>query len=128
MITIARSSVNAVTVTTTEKGSAAHYLFAFYSEAKKTYVYCVCDDTSPFPDRYNQFSIQEMASPNPLLGQVEMKPTGQWYYFIYANSSATNLNPAGLTLLERGMCIVTDSVANTPTFTAGNTTAYVYEP
>lgn len=131
MVRITQGQANSVTVTLTEKGTASHYLWAFQSEATQQTVYCVADDTSPYPERYNEFSITEMASsPDPLDAEVTMRPTGQWYYWVYANSSASNLNPSGLTLLERGMCIVTGaaSIITMPTYAGGNVTATVYEP
>ena len=131
MIRLTQGQANAVTVTLTEVGTASHYLFAFTSEATKQTVYCVADDTSPFPNRYNQFTITEVASnPDPLDAEVTLFPTGQWYYRIYANTSASNLSPSGLTLLERGMCIVSGaaSTITLPTYTGGNVTATVYEP
>jgi len=131
LIRIAQNTDNPVTVTLTEKGTASHYLFAFQSEATKETVYCVADDTSAYPERYNQFTITEVASsPAPTDGEVTMRPTGQWYYWVYANTNATNLNPSGLTLLERGMCIVsgTATTITMPTYSGGNVTATVYEP
>jgi hypothetical protein len=132
MIRLAQGQANAVTVTLTEVGTAAHYLFAFTSEQTKQTVYCVADDTSPYPDRYNQFTITDTGAtaPDPLNAEVSMAPTGQWYYYVYANTSATNLDPTGLTVLERGMCILTGAASTVaiPEYTGGNITATVYEP
>jgi hypothetical protein len=97
----------------TEKGSASHYLFQFKDLADNTFSYCVADDTSPYQQRYNAFTITDTPSPTPVDGEVDLDK-GQYKYFIYANSSASNLDPDGLTLLESGMCIVSGT-ETTPT-------------
>ena len=106
MIRITQDSSNLVVVTLTEKGSASHYLFQFKDLADNTFSYCVADDTSPYQQRYNAFTITDTPSPTPVDGEVDLDK-GQYKYFIYANSSASNLDPDGLTLLESGMCVVT---------------------
>lgn len=93
-------------VTTTEKGTASHYLFQFFSLAENTYAYCIADDTSPYEERYNVFTITDTAIPTPADGEVNLD-TGEYKYTIYANSSSSNLDPAGLTSLETGMAYVT---------------------
>ena len=125
MIRITQDSANTVVITTTEKGSASHYLFQFFSLSTNINAYCVADDTSPYPDRYNAFTITDMASPTPTSAEVDLA-TGEYKYFVYANSSSSNLDPSGLTLLESGMCIVsgTDPTVteydNTATYTIYN--------
>lgn len=105
MINITKGQANTIVVTTTEKGSATDYLFSFYSRAEKTTVYCVQQDTSPFTNRYNVFSITEMDTPTATDGEVSLD-SGEFEYRIYANSSSSNLDPTGLTELERGMATV----------------------
>ena len=125
MIRITQDSANTVVITTTEKGSASHYLFRFFSLSTNINAYCVADDTSPYPDRYNAFTITDQASPTPTSAEVDLA-TGEYKYFVYANSSSSNLDPSGLTLLESGMCIVsgTDPTVteydNTATYTIYN--------
>jgi hypothetical protein len=106
LIRITQDSSNLVVVTLTEKGSASHYLFQFKDLADNTFSYCVSDDTSPYQQRYNAFTITDTPNPTPTDAEVDLDK-GQYKYFIYANSSASNLDPDGLTLLESGMCVVT---------------------
>jgi hypothetical protein len=122
MIRITQDSANLVVVTTTEKGSASHYLFKFFSLATNISAYCVADDTSPYPARYNAFTITDMVNPTATDAEVDLA-TGEYKYFIYANSSAVNLDPTGLTLLESGMCLVSGVVPTTTTY--DNTATYV---
>ena len=125
MIRITQDSANNVVITTTEKGSASHYLFRFFSLSTNISAYCVADDTSPYPARYNAFTITDQASPTATDGEVDLA-TGEYKYFVYANSSSTNLDPDGLTLLESGMCIVSGTETspteydNTATYTVYN--------
>lgn len=109
MIRITKDSANTVVLTTTEKGTASHYLFQFFNLSTLGYSYCVADDTSPYPERYNAFTITDTVSPTPTDAEVNLAE-GELKYFVYANSSSSNLDPTGLTLLESGMCIVTGTV------------------
>lgn len=122
MIRITQDSANTVVITTTEKGSASHYLFKFFDFTTNTSSYCVADDTSPYPERYNVFTITDTASPTPTDAEVDLA-TGELKYFVYANSSSSNLDPTGLTLLESGMCIVSGTVTEPNTYE--NTKTYV---
>jgi hypothetical protein len=122
MIRITQDSANLVVVTTTEKGSASHYLFKFFSLTTNISAYCVADDTSPYPARYNAFTITDMVNPTATDAEVDLA-TGEYKYFIYANSSSSNLDPTGLTLLESGMCLVSGVVPITTTY--DNTATYV---
>ena len=122
MIRLTQDSANLVVVTTTEKGSASHYLFKFFSLATNISAYCVADDTSPYPARYNAFTIRDLVGPTATNAEVDLA-TGEYKYFIYANSSAVNLDPTGLTLLESGMCLVSGVVPTTTTY--DNTATYV---
>jgi hypothetical protein len=122
MIRLTQDSANLVVVTTTEKGSASHYLFKFFSLATNLNAYCVADDTSPYPARYNAFTITDMVNPTATDAEVDLA-TGEYKYFIYANSSSSNLDPTGLTLLESGMCLVSGVVPITTTY--DNTATYV---
>lgn len=112
-------------ITTTEKGSASHYLFKFFNLSTLDSVYCVADDTSAHQARYNAFTIIETTTPTPVDAEVELE-TGELKYFVYANSSATNLDPTGLVELESGMCLVTGT-ETTPTEYDYNAGYTVYE-
>jgi hypothetical protein len=120
MIRITKGQANTVIVTTTEKGSAAHYLFAFKNMTSNQTKYCIADDTSSFRDRYNAFTITETATPTPTNAQVTLTLEGEYKYTIYGQASASNLNPAGLTAFESGMCIVTGTTTATPTYTGND--------
>lgn len=125
MIRITKNSANTVVITTTEKGSASHYLFQFFNLSTLGYDYCVADDTSAYPERYNTFTITDTSNPTATDAEVDLKE-GELKYFVYANSSAVNLDPTGLTLLESGMCVVTGTTTN-PTEYSNNEGYTIYE-
>lgn len=130
MILINQGQTNKVAVTLYEKTTIAadlvHYLFQFQSTDEKTSVYCIPTDISEFISRYNLFEIAENDDPDPLAGEVSLKPSGQWNYFVYEQESASNLDPTGLTLVESGICRV-DKVNEAPdTYDAPTPTWTVY--
>ena len=126
MINIERNSANEIALTLTEKGTAAYYLFKFQSDNTEAVEYCIATDSSLYPERFNKFTITEQTSPNNLNAEVELPTEGQWRYFVYANSSATNLDPTGLTELESGIVKVTGTTTPVTTYSGGNSNYVVY--
>ena len=126
MINIERNSANEVALTLTEKGTAAYYLFKFQSDNTEAVEYCIATDSSLYPERFNKFTITEQTSPDNLNAEVELPTEGQWRYFVYANSSATNLDPTGLTELESGIVKVTGTTTPVTTYSGGNSNYVVY--
>jgi len=128
VINIDRNSSNDVVVTLTEYGTATYYLFELKSDTTEGVQYCVAQDSSAFPNRFNQFAITEVGSGTPTPTNAEMKlgNDGQWQYFIYANISSSNLDPTGLSLLEQGIVKVNGTPAPTEVYTGGNQTYTVY--
>ena len=126
MINIVRNSANLLALTLTERGTATYYLFKFQSDNTEDVTYCVATDSSAFPDRFNKFTITEQASPNNLNAEVEMTTEGQWRYFVYANSSSSNLDPTGLLELESGIVKVTGTSTPVTSYSGGNSNYVVY--
>ena len=117
---------NEIALTLSEKGSAAYYLFKFQSDNTEAVEYCVATDSSLYPERFNKFTITEQASPDNLNAEVELPTEGQWRYWVYANSSASNLDPTGLTELESGIVKVTGTTTPVTTYSGGNSNYVVY--
>ena len=126
MINIERNTANEIALTLTEKGTATYYLFKFQSDNTEAVKYCIATDSSLFPERYNKFTITEQTSPDNLAAQIELPTEGQWRYFVYANSSSSNLDPTGLLELESGIVKVTGTTTPTTTYSGGNSTYVVY--
>jgi hypothetical protein len=126
LINIERNSANEIALTLTEKGTAAYYLFKFQSDNTEAVEYCIATDSSSYPERFNKFTITETSTPDNLNAEVELPTEGQWRYFVYANSSATNLDPTGLTELESGIVKVTGTTTPVTTYSGGNSNYVVY--
>ena len=126
MINIERNSANEIALTLTEKGTAAYYLFKFQSDNTEAVEYCVATDSSSYPERFNKFTITETSTPDNLNAEVELPTEGQWRYFVYANSSSSNLDPTGLTELESGIVKVTGTTTPVTTYSGGNSNYVVY--
>ena len=126
MINIARNSANEITLTLTERGTATYYLFKFQSDNTEAVEYCIATDSSLYPYRFNKFTITETSTPDNLNAEVELPTEGQWRYFVYANSSSSNLDPTGLTELESGIVKVTGTSTPVTTYSGGNSNYVVY--
>jgi len=126
LINIERNSANEIALTLSEKGTAAYYLFKFQSDNTEAVEYCIATDSSLYPERFNKFTITEQTSPDNLNAEVELPTEGQWRYFVYANSSATNLDPTGLTESESGIVKVTGITTPVTTYSGGNSNYVVY--
>ena len=126
MINIERNSANEIALTLTEKGTAAYYLFKFQSDNTEAVEYCIATDSSLYPERFNKFTITETSTPDNLNAEVELPTEGQWRYFVYANSSSSNLDPTGLTELESGIVKVTGTTTPVTTYSGGNSNYVVY--
>ncbi len=126
MINIERNSANEIALTLTEKGTATYYLFKFQSDNTEAVEYCVATDSSAYPERFNKFVITEQASPDNLNAEVELPTEGQWRYFVYANSSSSNLDPTGLLELESGIVKVIGTSTPVTSYSGGNSNYVVY--
>lgn len=109
-IALNKLSVNRIAPTLYEKTtlSPVHYLFEFISRSRFTKSYCIPTELSTELLRSNIFNIEDKVNPNPLNGEVDLRP-GQYDYNVYEQLSSSNLNPAGLSIVEDGMCRVYDN-------------------
>jgi len=120
MLKFNKASANTIVVTLKEKTtlSPVYYLWQFESKQSGVKRYCIATDISQYKDRYNEFVITETSTPTPTNGQISLAEGGEWNYTVYEQSSNSNLNPTGLTVVERGIA----KVIPTPT------TEYVHTP
>jgi hypothetical protein len=78
------------------------YLFIFTHMLTKqviTKIFAFTDDESDYPDRYNSFIF-------PTAALFTGHPVGQWIYQVYEQVSASNVDPDGLTEVERGITML----------------------
>ena len=126
MVVINKAQSNIVTVTLKEKTTIAnaYYLWEWISKASGEKKYCIQPtDLSAYQDRFNQFTITETASPNPIAGQVTLPTTGEWTYNVYEQASSTNLSPTGKTIVESGLVQVIGTATTDTQYTRTVTTA-----
>ena len=95
-----------ITLTLTEKTTItdANYLFQFTSDQTKEDYFLICQDlaTTEQKKRFNLFDITEGVD-DPLNSKVILGLSGRYHYYIYEQASDTNLDPTGLTIVERGI-------------------------
>jgi len=101
MIRLTKGQTHLVILTLTEKQllTSPNYLFVFTNRSANTEIKFVRlnnTDLSVYKDRYNEFSIVTNTNFATALN-------GQYDYQIYEQASTSNLNPAGLNMLESGI-------------------------
>lgn len=107
MIVLTKGQIQNVYFTLTEKQtiSSPNYLFVFEQRSTNTEVKFVltnAKDLSSHKDRYNKFLLN--------VNQYFLsKLNGQYTYFVYQQTSATNTTTTGLTLLESGIMMLKES-------------------
>lgn len=104
LLLTAGETAETIIVTLNEKRtlSTGYYLFYFESNPKgytATKIYAFAEDDSDYPDRFNEFVINTSVV-------FLNKPAGEWIYKVYEQASSSNVNPAGLTEVERGLLVL----------------------
>lgn len=107
MIQLTKGQTQFVYLTLTEKQtiSSPNYLFTFKNRSTNTevkFVLLYAADVSLFKERYNKFSIK-------VDKYFSSKPRGQWTYSVYEQTSTSNTDETGLTLLESGIMWLNDA-------------------
>lgn len=107
MIYLEKDSVNSFVLTLTEVStlSSPFYLFEFTDEfnTTSTPIYWEGTDTSPYPSRYNLFTLTEPTDINFI--------KGQYTYKVY-ESPVSTLDPTGLDMIEEGRLVVAGVTTN----------------
>lgn len=89
------------------------YLVKFVNDLGSNVKYCILTDESAYPIRTQKFEIVETDTPLSNLttptNQVSLKYKGKWEYFIYEGASFSSVDTTGLTLVEQGKLVVTDT-------------------
>jgi hypothetical protein len=119
MIRLTKGATQNIILTLTEKQllTNPNYLFVFTNRSANTEVKFVRlnnTDISQYKDRYNEFSIVTNTNFATALN-------GQYDYDIYEQTSTSNLNPAGLNLLESGIMELVGTPFNFTEYTTTDT-------
>lgn len=107
MIQLTKGQTQYIYLTLTEKQtiSSPNYLFTFKNRSTNTevkFVLLFAADVSLFKERYNKFSIK-------VDKYFSSKQKGQYTYSVYQQTSTSNTDTTGLTLLESGIMWLNDS-------------------
>jgi hypothetical protein len=107
MIYIDKGQTNEFALTLTESSTITNpvYLFKFTWEMNESLlpVYFIGLDTSPYPNRYNLFNLEE--------GVDATLNIGQYRYEVYETSDPNPVDETGLDKVEEGRMVV-DGVSN----------------
>jgi hypothetical protein len=131
MIWILQGQANIIAVTLTEKCTLESpvFLFRFVNDESQVEYTFIAPDVSDFPTRYNQFSIVETESPDTLHGEVHLPDADFYHYFIYEQSSNTNLDyTLATTLVEVGKMKVPGESREVDSYTPQTNTNKSYTP
>lgn len=97
---------NTVVLTLTEKATIVFpiFLFRFVGKQNGVEYTCIAQDVSGFTYRYNEFIIKVKTSPNALLGEINLTIGDEYDYYIYEQTSSTNLDwTLATNLVEQGI-------------------------
>jgi hypothetical protein len=90
--------------------SPVYYLFEFQNDQTKVKYYQIFTDVSvagSARERSNLFNIEVINSGSGA-NKIILGNTGLYHYTIYEQSSSSNLDPTGLTIVERGQMRLVD--------------------
>jgi hypothetical protein len=90
--------------------SPVYYLFEFQNDQTKVKYYQIFTDVSvagSARERSNLFNIEVINSGSGA-NKIILGNTGLYHYIIYEQSSSSNLDPTGLTIVERGQMRLID--------------------
>jgi hypothetical protein len=107
MIQLTKGATEFIYLTLTEKETipTPNYLFVFKNRSTNNevkFVLLYAADESQYKERYNKFSIK-------VDKYFSSKPRGQYSYSVYQQTSTSNTDITGLTLLESGVMWLNES-------------------
>ena len=123
MIHMTKGNTSTIILTLTEKVSITepYYLIEFINDQTREVQKCFISDISEYPDRYNKFNITEGEEPDNYDGEVLLGNAGEYAYTVYQKESNANLTTTGLTVLEKGICVLHTTEETTSTYTPTET-------
>jgi len=125
-----QSGINTLVVTVSEKVTISnpYYLLRIVHDQTNNEFACLVSDSSTETERYNRFQVLQGASPDPLDGEINITESGLFHYYIYEQTSSTNLDyTATQGLLEVGKLTFALTVTADTDYTGYPTTSTVYQ-
>lgn len=108
MIKLSKDNSDDVVVVTLEESRTInnpYYLFVFKTgtpEVTVNHIVNSADDESDFINRFNAFTFDTSVI-------FANKPIGQYQYYVYEQESSTNTDVTGLTMVECGKMVLTQT-------------------
>lgn len=125
-----QTGINTFIVTVSEKVTISnpYFLLRIVHDQTHQEFICLVADSSAYTDRYNRFQVLQGAAPDPLDGEINITESGLFHYYIYEQTSSSNLDYT-LTqgLLEVGKLTFTATYTSDNTYTGYPTTSTVYQ-
>jgi len=95
VLEITKNANNPIVLTLTEKVTLAspYYLMRCVSDGNLTEkAFILPSDQSIYQTRYNQFTVTESTNEILTSGTVSLNPSGWWTYYVYEQTSSSNLD------------------------------------
>lgn len=125
-----QTGINTFVVTVSEKVTITNPYFLLrivHDQTHQEFV-CIVADSSAYPSRYNRFQVLQGSGPDPLSGEIYVTESGLFHYYIYEQTSSSNLDYTQTQgLLEVGKLTFTASYTSDTTYTGYPTTSTVYQ-
>lgn len=125
-----QSGINTFIVTVSEKVTISnpYYLIRIVHDQTNNEFSCIAPDTSDYTSRYNRFQITQMTTPDNTDAEINVDESGLFHYYIYEQSSSTNLNYLNATgLLEVGKLTFTATTITDNEYEGYPATSNVYQ-
>ena len=125
-----QTGINTFVVTVSEKVTITnpYYLLRIVHDQTHNEFVCIVADSSSETERYNRFQVLQGASPDPLSGEINITESGLFHYYIYQQTSSTNLDyTATQGILEVGKLTFALTPTTDNTYTGYPTTSNVYQ-
>jgi|ERR1700722_4048594 len=130
MIVINQNSLNKIIATLFAECTTdtTIFLFEIINRTTNNSYYCVVNDVSNSPDRYQEFCVLATSgTTDPLQSQINLPLAGQYDYNFYENPNSL-LSPTGLNKVESGKLLVVTPSTSLPAYQSNiNPSLQVYD-
>lgn len=130
MIILQPNSTNVIVLSLLEKTTINNpvYLFRFVSKQSKNEYVCISHSIDTYSFSRKSYEIITISgTPNPLNGEIKLVYGDEYNYYIYAQSSSTNIDyTESDELVQEGIMKYNKPITERTTYERGNTTRKVY--
>lgn len=130
MIILNPNTTNVLVLSLLEKTTinSPYYLFRFVSKQSKNEYVCLSASVDTYSHFRQSFNIvTTTGTPNPLNGEIKLVYGDEYDYYIYAQSSSTNVDyTESDELVQEGIMKYNKPITERTIYERGNTTRKVY--